>query len=460
MRAVHSGWIRLADAARIAAAAAGLALGPALSAAATPPTPDGAQLQVNTHTTGAQQASAVSAQDDGGFVVVWESYGSAGDDGDATSIQARRYSSDGSPQGGEFQVNTYTTSYQLSAAVAAVGDGRFVVVWDSYGSSGSDGDATSIQARRYSSDGSPQGGGFQVNSYTTSSQFQPAVAAEPGGDFVVVWTSSGGPPGEDASGLSVRGQRFSSDGSPQGGEFQVNTYTTGDQVAGGVAAEADGSFVVVWESQGSSGSDASGSSIQARRFSSSGTAQGSDFQVNTYTTSHQIEPSVAADPIFGFVVSWESYESTGLPPTEYRIRAQRFDSGGSPLGSEMLVTSLPAASSEHAPSVAAAADGTFAIVRDTSSGEIVADRFDSSGTPIGSHFQVNAYTTGTQIRARAAMVDDGRFVVVWDSYGSPGDDTSSFSVQGQRYLPEPGSAAIALGAGLAAALARGRRRAR
>jgi hypothetical protein len=35
-----------------------------------------------------------------------------------------------------------------------------------------------------------------------------------------------------------------------GGEFQVNTYTTGSQSDPAVAAAADGAFVVVWESWG------------------------------------------------------------------------------------------------------------------------------------------------------------------------------------------------------------------
>jgi hypothetical protein len=36
-----------------------------------------------------------------------------------------------------------------------------------------------------------------------------------------------------------------------------------------------------------------------------------------------------------------------------------------------------------------------------------------------------------------AQAADGDFVVVWASYGSSGTDTSNYSIQGQRYLPEP-----------------------
>ncbi len=41
------------------------------------------------------------------------------------------------PLGGETQVNTYTTSYQLSPALAMSGTGDFVVAWNSQGQDGS-----------------------------------------------------------------------------------------------------------------------------------------------------------------------------------------------------------------------------------------------------------------------------------------------------------------------------------
>ena len=39
--------------------------------------------------------------------------------------------------GNEFQVNTYTTSYQRNPSVAMDADRNFVVVWDSYDQDGS-----------------------------------------------------------------------------------------------------------------------------------------------------------------------------------------------------------------------------------------------------------------------------------------------------------------------------------
>ena len=53
---------------------------------------------------------------------------------------------------------------------------------------------------------------------------------------------------------------------PDGGEFQVNSYTTGFQVLPKVATDPEGDYVVVWDSYGSSGTDSSYWSIQAQRF--------------------------------------------------------------------------------------------------------------------------------------------------------------------------------------------------
>src|SRR5262245_58340651 len=71
------------------------------------------------------------------------------------------------PVGAQFQVNTFTTSYQRYPSVAVAADGDFVVVWESNGSFGTDNNAVSIQGQRYASDGSAQGAQFQVNTYAT-----------------------------------------------------------------------------------------------------------------------------------------------------------------------------------------------------------------------------------------------------------------------------------------------------
>ena len=148
------------------------------------------------------------------------------------------------------------------------------------------------------------GAEFQVNSYTTSFQTYPSVAADADGDFVVAWSSSG----QDGSSFGIFARRFSSAGAPLATEFQVNSYTTSFQAFPSVAADADGDFVVAWRS---SGQDGSFDGIFARRFSSAGAPLATEFQVHSYTTSFQAFPSVAADADGDFVVAWHSYTQDG-----------------------------------------------------------------------------------------------------------------------------------------------------
>ena len=74
------------------------------------------------------------------------------------------------------------------------------------------------------------------------------------------------------------------------GEFQVNTYTTSHQIESAVTALADGGFVVAWSSNAQ---DGSGYGVYARRYDTLGNA-GNEFQVNTTTTSSQQDSAVTA----------------------------------------------------------------------------------------------------------------------------------------------------------------------
>jgi hypothetical protein len=112
---------------------------------------------------------------------------------------------------------------------------------------------------------SPHGPEFQVNGYTTNHQRSPSVAADARGNLVVAWWSNGSS-GDDASGYSVQARRYDANGVPAGGQFQVNGYTTSSQGSPSVATDTQGNFVVAWWSNGSNGSDTSGYSVQAQRY--------------------------------------------------------------------------------------------------------------------------------------------------------------------------------------------------
>ena len=445
------------------AAALGLAsLVPAPGALAA--SPIGPEFQVDTYTTNQQVGARVATDTNGNFVVVWQSYGSPSTDHSGTSIQAQRYDETGAPLGAQFQVNTYTTGNQWFPAVASDSSGRFVVVWGSQGSAGTDTDGWSVQGQRFASNGAPLGAQFQVNTYTTSTQYDPFVASDATGRFVVVWEGDGSA-GSDTSYSSIHGQRYDSSGTPVGSEFQVNTYTTSYQRFPSVASDPAGDFVVVWQSYGSSG-DTDDFSVQGQRYSSSGGALGGQFQVNGYTTGYQGLPSVASDALGNFVVVWESFGSAGTDTDRKSIQGQRYAANGAQIGGQFQVDSYTT-SIQAGASVATDAAGDFVVVwnsygsagSDTSDYSVQGQIYLGDGAPVGGQFQVNTYTTSVQGGPYVAMKPDGRsFVAVWSGNGSSGTDTSLRSIHGQRYLPEPCSA-LGIAAVLPSLFALARRRA-
>jgi hypothetical protein len=386
----------------------------------------GPEFRVNTYTTHSQSWPSVSSNASGNFVVVWSSdY----QDGSQFGIFGQRYDSGGNPLGGEFRVNTQTASFQVGPSVASDASGNFVVVWESSGQDGSV--SGGIFGQRYDSDGNPLGGEFQVNTHTTFGQLDPSVASDESGNFVVVWASVG----QDAGGYSVGifGQRYDSGGNALGGEFQVNTYTTGEQSDPSVTSDAAGNVVVVWQSWAQfGGQDGSYSGIFGQRYDSSGNALGGEFQVNTYTARNQDVPSVASDASGNFVVVWQSDDQDG---SNEGIFGQRYDSGGNPLGGEFQANTYTT-DQQSLPSVASDASGNFVIVwesfgQDGSDWAVFGQRYDSDGSSLGAEFQVNTYTPDNQFSKSVASDANGNLVVVWQSWG--GQDGHLSGIFGQRF---------------------------
>ncbi|SDY83474.1 S-layer family protein [Nitrosomonas sp. Nm33] len=333
-------------------------------------TAQGTEFQVNSTVANDQFAPTITALADGGFVVNWVSYGQ---DGSGGGIYAQRYNADGTAQGTEFQVNSTVANDQFAPTITALTDGGFVVSWVS---NGQDGSGVGIYAQRYNVDGTTQGGEFQVNTYVTNDQSNPAITALADGGFVVSWVSSG----QDGSGFGIYAQRYNADGTTQGGEFKVNTYVTNDQTDPAITALADGGFVVSWESNGQ---DGSGFGIYAQRYIADGTAQGGEFKVNTDVSFDQTDPAIAVLADGGFVVSWESNS---------RIYAQRYNADGTVQGGEFKVNN-DVVYYQHDPAITALADGGFVVswksapggaLFVTSDDFIEAQRYDAHGNQVGS----------------------------------------------------------------------------
>lgn len=202
--------------------AAGNSLAPEFSVSATP---------------GDYENGGELAANDQGFVVVW----SSGYPDHA--VRGRRFTSAGNPLGAEFLVGSPSGS--LYGDVDIRTDGSFVVAWQA---------ADAVMARRFQPDGSPSAGPFVVNA-TTSESHSPSVATDESGGFVISWL--------DSSTGWIRARRFSANGAPLGPEFSPGQSAFAPPV---VAAEPGGDFVIVWMNPSA---DIQGQRYQVRIFTGS-----------------------------------------------------------------------------------------------------------------------------------------------------------------------------------------------
>ncbi len=390
--------------------------------------PVGPEFQVNTYTLGDQSWPRIASDAAGNFVVVWSS---VGQDGDERGVFGQRYDRNGARLGTEFQVNTYTTGFQSydAAPVASDAAGNFVVVWNS----DQDGDSGGLFGQRYDKTGAKQGGEFQVNTYTTGPQAvaEPGIAVTAAGDFVVTWDSIYG---QDGDGIGVFGQRYSHTGAKRGSEFQVNSYTTGTQgFHTPVALDASGNFVIAWTSYSQDGDERG---VFGQRYDSNGMPRGGEFQINSYTAGYQggFGSAIAADPAGNFLVVWPSW---GQDRDASGLFGQRFDSTGAPVGLEFQVNSYTLGY-QDGPALASDATGNFVVAwtsygQDGNGDGVFGRRYNHNGLSLTGEFQVNTYTTGEQgSYTRPAVASDaaGNFVVVWKSFGQDGDAGGIFA---QRY---------------------------
>jgi S-layer homology domain len=344
------------------------------------------EFVVSTSEPGDNEPGGAAIGNDGDFVVTWME-GVGTDD-----VLGRRFDAETTPLGGAFPVNADTVPQRFDPSIARDASGRFVIVWN---------DITSaqIRGRRFASDGTPLGADFQVSTSTPDYVHYPFVASDPSGNFAVVWRVS-----VDGN-LDVIARRFDSHGAPLGNEFTVNAFTLGDQRPWGIAMSKTG-LVVTWTGDGVGGE----LGIFGRRFDAAG-APTAGFQINTDPILGLARPTVAMNAAGDFVVVWEE----GLP--QQVAFGRRFDTAGAPLG-DVFPISQGTVRSASRPRVASDAAGNFLVAwasfpQSGAEIQIHARFFDIGGEAASDEFQVNAVTTHRQVEPHPSLADDGSFVVAF-----------------------------------------------
>ena len=494
---------------------------------------------------GDEDNSSVAMNDAGGFTVVWQEQAV---DGDQQGVVARRFGPGGAPlDAGDVVVNTVADRDQVDPSVAFDPSGNAIVVWESKVEDADpvdplNGHDWGVYGQAFRADGTPDGGEFQINATTLGDQVDPVVAWA-GGQPLVAWGGQGvadadgvvgrqladdavnDPPAlalpsaqttpqnttlvlssggdnavavadADAAASPVRvtlaatngaltlatvtGLTFASgDGTADAamtfdgtvaavntsldglsftpttgyvgaatvqvtvsdlgntgsggaktasgtvavnvGDVAVNTTVADVQELPDLAFNASGQGVAVWVS---ANQDGDGTGIYAQRLDAGGAKIGGEFRVNQTAAGSQTGASVAIDVAGRFVAVWAENGD---------IRGRLFDADGTPLTGDFAVDSNPAGTQAN-PDVAMNASGAFVVTwngqRSGDTDGVAARRFDASGTPLGGSFAVNTTTTNNQDRPAAALAADGSAVVAWTDQSNPGSE-----IRAQRIDP-------------------------
>lgn len=389
-----------------------------------------ADVQVNTYIPGDQSFPRVATRGDQGFAITWAS---GWQDGSYDGVYARLYDASGTARTGEFQVNVETYRSQRAADVGMDAEGRLTVVWQSL-----DADSEGIWGRRYGADGTPLGGEFQINTYQTSRQLAPKLGVTDTGAFMVAWESNRlFPPQDHTAEWMISARAYDASGLPGGAETVVNLLAQGEKPT--PMPQPDGSWRVGYRRYGDIYHLPLTSTAQIQSLSASGDPLGDP--VDLLTTGGAV---YAADGAGNILLLFDQ-DNNGTD--SYDVYAQWYDPAFQPKGPAYRVNTFSAGSQFISAAAVNRQGQSLLAWRSQHEGQgwdAYAQAYDVDGTPLGGEFRLNEWMAGDQMLTDLALNDDGRFGAVW--FASDGDGYGVFARFGQ--IPEPSTAALLALSGL------------
>jgi hypothetical protein len=403
--------------ARVAFFASAVAVLPTLGPAQNAFSPGGEDYAIAGARLGDQTAPHVAVGPQGGWLV-WQDNAA---DGDGLGIMAARLDANFTLIGTPQRVNAQGAHDQEKPRVARLSNGGAVVVWQG-GRLG----FQNIYARFLNPDGSFATGDILVNTSTNQFQIDPAVAVLTDGSVIVVWGSS--QPGLTAL-QDIQAQRLSASGQKLGGEFRVNQFTTRNQRTPAVAALPGGGYVVAWISELQR--SAQSVDVYARLFNASGTALTAELPVNPNPAGLCANPAVAVSPSGNFAVAWSQKEGSfqaapGNDKTAAQLRsdgwdvaARLFSSTGTGLGGAIRLNTV-SYGDQFGPQISAFGKNYLAtwvsLGHDGAREGIFGQFLNHTGALEGVEFRINTATPSRQMHPAIASDEVNRFLVVWTSF--------------------------------------------
>jgi hypothetical protein len=223
--------------------------------------------------------------DNGAFVIVWESwYGFDAHNGE-WQIRGRLYNAAGVAQGQEFIISQ--TPQAFGAHVAMNQTGEFIVVFsrDEDGNYG-----VHLSVRRYYANGTPKGNEEPL-SEDIDGFAHPWISMDKAGNYVVAWTLNR---------ANVYTQMFDSNNNAIGNRFLVNTNGSGKLWEPRISMNDDGQFVIAWWEL------ANPDNVFGKFYHSGGIPDSNEFPLSDYTVGDQGYPAVLMQPAGRFIATWQS----------------------------------------------------------------------------------------------------------------------------------------------------------
>lgn len=326
---------------------------------------------------------------------------------------------------GEIQLNSQTVNDQKDADVAFIGSDKVAAVWNSYLQDGSSG---TIVANIFDASGNALGEEFIVNQTTTDNQRLPDIAADANGNFMIVWEGSG------QFQEDIFGRIYDSNGQGITDEFVINDFRDNRQMCPAVAANDEGRFLVVWESENVT-ENLLMRSICGKFYGKNGEQLSSEFTINSNVTRCRYPDAVVLDDN-GAIVTWVRESTT------QSIYKQKIQPDGSIPYLDCRVDSQ-SFSSLTEPRIAAEKNGYYAIVWDShqityEQDDVYIVRYHWSDAAMHDPTIINSSTIGAQQKPDIAMSPEGLTLVVW--HGQSGLSSSLSDIYGQMFdIPDDNS---------------------
>ena len=228
--------------------------------------------------------------------------------------------------------------------------------------------------------------------------------------------------------------------SASGNDVLVNTSTANFQLGSRITPLAGGRYMVTWVGPTTAASPVNATTfgtadIRGQIYNADGTPSGGEFVVNTTTAGVQIVVNAVELSDGNIIITWQDGLGTiygGPTAASSVVRAQEITSTGTPVGSEFQIAT--GTGSAEFPIVSALGNGGYVVVWQAGrSGNVMAQIYDGNNATVGSAIVVDNAGMSVAAVPSVATLTNGSFVVAWSNM--PPSSIASYRVFGADGTP-------------------------